>query len=143
MRFMNADWYPDPNDSTIQRYWDGSAWTEQTAPLVQSASIVPTSPTAMVPTSMVPAGYPAAATYTVAPKNPGLSLLVSFFFPGVGSMMNGDVGKGIGILVGYIVSLILTLFIVGLIGVFGFWIWGMVDAYSGAKKWNLAHGIIS
>ena len=26
-----AGWYPDPNDASQQRYWDGSAWTEHTA----------------------------------------------------------------------------------------------------------------
>ncbi|MEX2501396.1 MAG: CD225/dispanin family protein, partial [Trueperaceae bacterium] len=24
-------WYPDPQDATQQRYWDGSTWTEHTA----------------------------------------------------------------------------------------------------------------
>ncbi|WP_062305975.1 DUF2510 domain-containing protein [Demequina subtropica] len=27
-----AGWYPDPSDATRQRWWDGAAWTEQTAP---------------------------------------------------------------------------------------------------------------
>ena len=27
-----ADWYPDPQDPSLQRYWDGNAWTEHTAP---------------------------------------------------------------------------------------------------------------
>lgn len=26
-----AGWYPDPQDGTRQRYWDGTAWTEHTA----------------------------------------------------------------------------------------------------------------
>ena len=26
-----AGWYPDPNDASQQRYWDGNAWTEHTA----------------------------------------------------------------------------------------------------------------
>ena len=25
-------WYPDPSDASRQRYWDGAAWTEATAP---------------------------------------------------------------------------------------------------------------
>ena len=25
-------WYPDPQDAAAQRYWDGAAWTPQTAP---------------------------------------------------------------------------------------------------------------
>ncbi|WP_394855679.1 DUF2510 domain-containing protein [Rhodococcus globerulus] len=28
-----AGWYPDANGAPAQRYWDGSAWTEHTAPL--------------------------------------------------------------------------------------------------------------
>lgn len=28
-----AGWYPDPEDATQQRYWDGAQWTEHRAPL--------------------------------------------------------------------------------------------------------------
>lgn len=89
----------------------------------------------------VPQGVPVG--YQVAPKNPALALLASFFIPGLGTMMNGQAGKGVGILAGYIVSWILTFVIIGIFGLIGFWVWGMVDAYQGAKKWNAAHGIIS
>jgi TM2 domain-containing membrane protein YozV len=87
--------------------------------------------------------YPSYGGYPVAPKNPAISLLVSFFIPGVGSMINGDVGKGVAILVGYMVSWVFTLVIIGIFGVFGFWVWGMVDAYQGAVEWNRRHGIVS
>lgn len=33
-----AGWYPDPQDATRQRYWDGSAWTEHTADGAPQAS---------------------------------------------------------------------------------------------------------
>ena len=79
----------------------------------------------------------------VAPKNPGIALLASFFIPGLGTIMNGQAGKGAGILVGYIVSWFLTIILIGFVGLVGFWIWGMVDAYQGAKSWNARHGIIS
>jgi hypothetical protein len=26
-----AGWFPDPDDATLLRYWDGSAWTGETA----------------------------------------------------------------------------------------------------------------
>jgi TM2 domain-containing membrane protein YozV len=79
----------------------------------------------------------------VAPKSPGVALLASFFVPGLGSMINGEAGKGIGILAGYLVSLLFVLVVIGIFGVIGFWVWGMVDAYQGARKWNLRHGILS
>lgn len=28
-----AGWYPDAQNPTLQRYWDGVGWTEHTAPL--------------------------------------------------------------------------------------------------------------
>lgn len=87
-----------------------------------------------------PYGHP---PYAVAAKNPGLSLLASFFVPGLGSMINGEVGKGIGILLGYLVSAVLTVVIVGFVGLLGFWVWGMVDGYQGARAWNARHGIVS
>lgn len=92
----------------------------------------------------VPPGYgPPQPQYSVAPKNPGVALLASFFIPGLGSMMNGDVGKGVAILIGYIVSWFLIIILIGVVGCVGFWIWGMVDGYQGARKWNAAHGIVS
>ena len=30
-------WYPDPQTPGMQRYWDGQAWTEHTAPMGQQA----------------------------------------------------------------------------------------------------------
>ena len=77
----------------------------------------------------------------VARKEPGLALLVSFFVPGVGTIMNGETGKGVAILVGYLVCWALSWLLVPLVGVFGLWIWGMVDAYQGAQRYNMAHGL--
>lgn len=31
-----AGWYPDPDNATEQRYWDGAAWTEQRATIMPS-----------------------------------------------------------------------------------------------------------
>lgn len=75
-----------------------------------------------------------------SPKSPGGSLVASFFIPGLGTMINGDVSKGIGILIGYSISWLLSLIIIGVPFLVAFWIWGMVDAYQGAKEWNARHG---
>jgi TM2 domain-containing membrane protein YozV len=122
-----AGWYPHEGG---QRYWDGHAWTDHTAPAPSAAP-------------MPPHQYGVVPYTSVAPKSPAISLLASFFIPGLGSMLNGEVGKGIGILVGYLVSAVLVLVLVGIIGVFAFWVWGMVDAYQGAQRWNARHGILS
>lgn len=45
-----AGWYPDPNDASGQRYWDGAQWTPHTAPgAVQppAAAVTPTPTPAM------------------------------------------------------------------------------------------------
>ena len=79
----------------------------------------------------------------VAPKNPAISLLVSFFVPGVGSMINGDTGTGVVILVLYAVGILSSVILIGIPIFIGAWIWGLIDAYQGAQRWNAAHGIIS
>ncbi len=84
--------------------------------------------------------YPA---YVVAPKSPALAVFASFFVPGLGSMINGDVSKGIGILIGYVISVVLAIVIIGFVGMLVFWVWGMVDGYNGAQRWNARHGILS
>ena len=90
--------------------------------------------------AMVPA-QPGAMV--VAPKNPAVSLIVSFFLPGVGSMINGDTNRGILILALYLVSALAIIVLIGIPFAIGIWIWGMVDAYQGAQAWNRAHGILS
>jgi len=45
-----AGWYPDPDDSGSQRYWDGSAWTEHRAPVQAPSEPAVEQPTVVVPT---------------------------------------------------------------------------------------------
>lgn len=87
---------------------------------------------AMVPH---PGGYP------VTRKEPAIALLVSFFLPGVGTIMNGETSKGVGILVGYIVCILFFWLMIPIVGIFALWIWGMVDAYQGAQNFNRMHGL--
>jgi TM2 domain-containing membrane protein YozV len=102
------------------------------------------------PTYQPPAGAPQpgaqfqapAGGYTTAmtPKNPVISLVISLIVPGVGTIINGETGKGIAILVAYIVSLFLIIVLIGILLAPAVWIYGMYDAYQGAKKFNIAHG---
>lgn len=85
-------------------------------------------------------GVPYAPAYPAPRKEPALALVLSFFLPGLGTMINGQVGKGFGIMAGYFLGALLSVILIGLPIMFGFWIWGMVDAYSGAKEHNARHG---
>jgi TM2 domain-containing membrane protein YozV len=79
----------------------------------------------------------------VAPKSPAVSVLLSVFIPGLGSMVNGNVGVGVTILILNIIGWILAILLIGVPLMISTWIWGMVDAYRSAQRWNRAHGIIS
>jgi TM2 domain-containing membrane protein YozV len=67
-----------------------------------------------------------------ASKSPGVALLLSFFISGAGQMYNGQVGKGILMLLG---TIALWFILLG----WTVWIWSMVDAYQTAKRMNLAY----
>ena len=69
---------------------------------------------------------------SAAAKSPGIALLLSLLICGVGQMYNGQVGKGILMLLGCIM---LWLILLGWV----IWIWSMVDAYQTAKRMNLKY----
>jgi TM2 domain-containing membrane protein YozV len=92
---------------------------------------------------MQPAYGQNMAYHHVQPHSAGLAVVASFFIPGLGSMLNEKVGKGIGILVLSILAWISAIFLIGFILAPAVWIWGMVAANNDAHKWNRAHGIMS
>jgi TM2 domain-containing membrane protein YozV len=121
-------------------------------------------PDAPIPQQPPPEGYPAQpyqqypqppypvqqggymqpyGAMAVAPKNPGFALVASFFIPGLGSVINGSVGMGILIVVSYVIAWISLTVLIGFLLVPAVWVWGMIDAYHGAKSWNRKHGILS
>ncbi len=111
----------------------------------------------------VPPGYPASgqvppgysqpgqavvpqygyAPVAVAPKSPAISVIASFFLPGLGQFINGDTNKGVAMLAAYLGSFVLMVILVGFITAPIIWIWSMVDAYQSAQAWNLRYGIVS
>lgn len=102
----------------------------EAAPLAQ---VMPSSQTAQ----------PQAVQQMIVPKNPALGVILSFFIPGLGSIVNGSVSRGVIILVVYAVGWILSFFLVGIPILIGAWIWGLVDGYLSAQRWNSVHGIVS
>lgn len=141
-------WYPTPNGEI--RYWDGLEWTGHAERISQPGQAVqPYSGHAYAPHQYQPqqaqpmhGGMP-YGTVVVAPKSPGLALIASFFIPGLGQFINGDGAKGAMFLIVYVVSWVLIFVLIGIPMVFITWVWSMVDAYTSAKSWNAARGIIS
>lgn len=76
-------------------------------------------------------------------KSPLLAVIASGYLPGLGSIINGDVALGCIIFVGYLIGGIFTAAISLYIVVvpIGFFVWGLVDAYLSAKRWNVRHGL--
>jgi TM2 domain-containing membrane protein YozV len=100
---------------------------------------------AVQPTSMVSSGgmgvagtgvAPAQQIIVVAEKSPGLAAVLSFFWAGLGQIYNGEITKGIVLMVAYVVSCVLIALVIGFITTPILWIYGMVDAYRTAEKFN-------
>ncbi|WP_157074953.1 hypothetical protein [Janibacter limosus] len=149
-------WYEHEGE---RRYWDGSQWTHSSStpaastpppPLATppptppvTSQVVPYAPPPMYGSGQPP--YPGGIP--VARKEPAIALVVSFLIPGVGSMMNGDVGAGVGFLGLYIFGLVLVIclgwILIGFIGLpimLVAWGWSMYHAYQGAVDFNRRAG---
>ena len=73
------------------------------------------------------------------PKNPTLAAILSLLIPGVGQIYNGEVGKGILIIVVQIVNVMLMAIIIGFFTSLAVLIWAIYDAYKTAERINLQY----
>jgi TM2 domain-containing membrane protein YozV len=69
-------------------------------------------------------------------KNPTVATILSFFITGLGQIYNGQIGKGVILIVLYGISWVCMFVVIGFITTPILWIWGMIDANNGAKKVN-------
>lgn len=69
-------------------------------------------------------------------KEPILSLILSFFIPGLGQIYNGQTERGIILLIAAFVSAFLILFLIGIALYLAVWVFSMYDAFISAKKIN-------
>ncbi|WEV78618.1 hypothetical protein O9K63_02130 [Janibacter cremeus] len=142
-------WYDHEGE---RRYWDGQRWTHSTSvPQIPAPGTPPHGQVPPPPPYGQPGAYgsqaPPFAGMPVARKEPALSLLASFFVPGVGQMINGDTGPGLAFLGAYLGGLVAVIclgwILIGFIGLpiaIGAWIWSMIDAYQGAVRFNQRAG---
>lgn len=69
-------------------------------------------------------------------KNPGLAAVLSFFITGLGQIYNGQIAKGVVLIVAYFISWVLMFILIGFITTPLIWLYGMYDAYKSAEKIN-------
>lgn len=74
-------------------------------------------------------------------KNPGVAAVLSFFWAGLGQIYNGEIGKGVLLLIVYFFSCLMMWILIGFITTPILWIYGMIDAYKTAEKMNVASGL--
>lgn len=100
-------WYPDPSGAPTQRYFDGTKWTDQLAPLTTplQAQLPP-------PKSAAAAGL--------------LQLFLGTF--GLGRFYIGDTGTAAAQLILGLVGLFFTMFcFIGMLILIPLWIWTFID----------------
>jgi TM2 domain-containing membrane protein YozV len=90
-----------------------------------------------------PQAYGPPPVQLIAAKNPAVGVILSFFIPGLGTIVNGDTARGAIILGLYVLGWILTIILIGFPILIGAWIWGLVDGYLSAQRWNTAHGVLA
>jgi TM2 domain-containing membrane protein YozV len=90
-----------------------------------------------------PQAYGPPPVQVIAAKNPAVGVILSFFIPGLGTIVNGDTARGAIILGLYVFGWILTIILIGFPILIGAWVWGLVDGYLSAQRWNTAHGVLA
>ena len=70
-------------------------------------------------------------------KNPGIAAIASFFFAGLGQIYNGEIGKGLLLIIVQTVNVFLMFVIIGFLTYPIVWIYGIYDAYTTAEKINV------
>jgi len=67
-------------------------------------------------------------------KNPGTAAVLSALCTGLGQIYNGQIGKGIGLMVIQAINVLLMFVVIGLITFPLVWLYGIYDAYHYQKQ---------
>ena len=73
MTATSPNWYPDPHNPAVVRWWDGQRWTEHIRPVQQQPPAPAAEPGAVRPVpSQAPNPEPVASAAEAAPRKIGL-----------------------------------------------------------------------
>ena len=84
--------------------------------------------------SVAPAPISNAIDQTSIAKSAGLAAVLSAIWPGLGQIYNGEVGKGVAIMVVQVINFILLFVLIGFLTGFAVWVWAIYDAYTVAER---------
>ena len=74
-------------------------------------------------------------------KSAGLAAVLSFFVSGLGQIYNGQIGKGLVILVVQAINIALMDILIGFVTFAIVWVWAIYDAYRVADRINARRGL--
>lgn len=69
-------------------------------------------------------------------KNPGLAAVASFLLSGLGQIYNGEILKGVLLMVIQVINVLLMFVVIGFVTYPLVWVYGIWDAYRSAEKFN-------
>lgn len=119
--------------SRMKQQEPGSAPFPQTPPPPPLAQAQPPAPLSQP--------RPAGSQLIVVAKNPGVAAVMSFLWPGLGQIYNGEFGKGALFMLAQVINAILSLVVIGFFTGFAVWVWAIVDAYKGAETHNRLYSV--
>ena len=74
-------------------------------------------------------------------KSAGLAAVLSFLISGLGQIYNGQIGKGLVVLVVQAINVALMSILIGYVTFAIVWVWAIYDAYRAADKINARRGL--
>ena len=69
-------------------------------------------------------------------KSPGIAVALSFLHAGWGQIYNGEIAKGVTLMVIQVINYILFFVLIGFPMAFATWLYSMWDANKTAQEWN-------
>ena len=97
---------------------------------------VQTTQTFQQPVAQQPVYTQQPAAAVMQKKSAGVAVILSFFLPGLGQIYNGQIGKGIGMIILSVIFWLLSSILIGIPFYIILWVYGMYNAYSTANKIN-------
>lgn len=126
---------------------DVEAFRTETSAIAFRSRLSPATPSQLSQTPAAPpppaVGPPMAPPPQVvgppaAMKNPGVAAVLSFFWAGLGQIYNGEIGKGIAIMIVQAINVVLAFVVIGFVTGLGVLVWAVFDAYQVAERHNAA-----